>query len=315
MGSEPTANERLEFNAEMDSELKPTKMGSLLADRVTQKVIMGVLLAILILPLFDVGNMDQGDKTFIALEDLEYIYTAHHNVSNGAVLTSHAADYNHSMLRFDAYHPNVLFLQVGSSSDNFSRIEHDSPNPSLRFEEQTEYFSESEQSHALLNIRQSVQQEAILNICLTSFIMSIFAIGSFVISIDAFILVYPLEYLVVVLKRLTAIAVQKAVENEQELKAGNDNQLVDDNQLFSSIMKSMTDIFYSGKREKMFINLSQNKRSSVVVTDNQASVSPPKGKSKVRHSMELVNRISKSIVGADVVELDMEMDEVDAAES
>merc|ERR1712129_679931 len=77
-----------------------------------------------------------------------------------------------------------------------------------------------------------VQEEAILNMCLTSFIMTIFAIGAWFISIDAFILVYPLEDLVVVLRRMTAIAIN-----------------VSGDALFGSVMKSMTDIFYSGKRQ------------------------------------------------------------------
>ena len=262
-----------ESEKKMEIGLKPTKMGSLLADRVTQKVILGVLLSFLILPLFDVGAIDQGDKTFIAIEDLEYIFSNHHNETDGEVLTSHMVDYNHSMIRFDTYHPNVLFLRVASNMDNFSRIEHDSPNPSLRPEEQSEYQSEFGVSSAVLDIRQSVRMEAILNMCLTSFIMSVFAIGSFVISMDAFILVYPLEYLVVVLKRLTAIAVQRAANNKHANKC--------EEELFSCIMQSMTDIFYSGKREQIFIN--------------SVEQIPPKFQ-PTRESMKLVERLSIAIV-------------------
>ena len=235
-----------EFGKE-DSEIKPTKMGSLLADRVTQKVILGVLLSFLILPLFDVGTMDQGEKTFIALEDLEYIYSNHHNITNGNILSSHIEDYDNSLNRFTAYHDKILFLKVASDiNDNFYRIEFDSPNNNLRSEERAEFITDSGVSTAILNVRTSVQEEAILNICLTTFIMSIFAIGSFVISVDAFMLVYPLEYLVIVLKRLSSIAVHMYQENTDVGVSQTD--------LFSSIMQSMTDIFYSGKREKMFIN-------------------------------------------------------------
>jgi len=209
---------------ELGVKLKPTKMGKFLADRVTQKVILGVLIAFLILPLFDVGSMDYGDKTFIALEHLEFANECD------------AKMYNRSLDIFEQYHENILHLEIGN------RTEINLQNEQLREVEKAEFVSESGASNAVLDMRSKVQEEAILNMCLTSFIMTIFAIGAWFISIDAFILVYPLEYLVVVLRRMTAIAIN---ENEDSNVSGD--------ALFGSVMKSMTDIFYSGKRQTHFI--------------------------------------------------------------
>ena len=79
--------------------------------------------------------------------------------------------------------------------------------------------------------------------------MCIFAFGSFIISADAFVLVYPLEYLVVVLQRLSSIAVEAY---DQKKSRPND---LHGEELFSSVMQSMTDIFYAGKLGKtMFVN-------------------------------------------------------------
>eukprot|EP01083_Nonionella_stella_P129118 391551_1 len=236
---------------EEDAEIKPTKMGSLLADRVTQKVILGVLLSFLILPLFDVGTMDQGQKTFVGLEDLEYIYSNYHNTTNGDVSTSHAGDYTNSLDRFISWHSKILYLKVGAGgTDDFNRVEINAPNHSLRDEERQEFSTDSGSSIAVLNARDKIQEEAALNICLTTFIMSIFAIGSFVISVDTFMLVYPLEYLVIVVKRLSSIA---AHVNQQS------NTAVAHNQLFTSIMQAMTAIFVGGKRAFIcFVNCMEN---------------------------------------------------------
>eukprot|EP01084_Bolivina_argentea_P229905 387919_1 len=274
-----------------DNEIKPTKMGSLLADRVTQKVILGVLLSFLILPIFDVGKLDQGEKTFIALEDLEYIYTNHHNTTNGYLLASHSTDYDNSLNRFGSYHTDakILYLKVKSSIDDFYRVEIDSPNNNLRIEERAEFYTDSTQSFTILNVRSNVQEEAILNICLTTFIMSIFAIGSFVISVDAFMLVYPLEYLVIVLKRLSSIAVHMYQETSVEPNGDNQGN-VTQNDLFGSIMQSMTDIFYSGKREKLFINSLENIPTLKPYQDSSDSSVPPTDKKsdEDKPSIELV---------------------------
>merc|ERR1712083_133443 len=103
------------------------------------------------------------------------------------------------------------------------------------------------------------------NLCLTTFIMAIFGIGSFVISIDAFMLVYPLEYLVIVLKRLSAIAVHMyQIDHVHDENKHNVSQ----SELFSSIMQSMTDIFYSGKREKLFIDVLEKNEENVPEDDD-----------------------------------------------
>eukprot|EP01083_Nonionella_stella_P084145 232856_1 len=204
-----------------DSQLKPTKMGALLSDRVTQKIILGVLISFLLLPLFDVGNMDQGEKTFITLEELEFVYSNHHNTTNGDILPSHAMDYDNSLDIFMQYHSDILYLGIASTTgDGFSQVEINEPNDDLRAEEQAEYATESGKSKTILNVRANVQEEAILNICLTTFIMGIFTVGAFVISVDAFMLVYPLEYLVIAIKRLSSIAVhqEKIIQNQNDNK-------------------------------------------------------------------------------------------------
>eukprot|EP01083_Nonionella_stella_P145843 457888_1 len=228
-------------------------MGALLSDRVTQKIILGVLISFLLLPLFDVGNMDQGEKTFITLEELEFVYSNHHNTTNGDILPSHAMDYDNSLDIFMQYHSDILYLGIASTTgDGFSQVEINEPNDDLRAEEQAEYATESGKSKTILNVRANVQEEAILNICLTTFIMGIFTVGAFVISVDAFMLVYPLEYLVIAIKRLSSIAVhqEKIIQNQND----NKNTTISSTDLFGSIMKSMTDIFYSGKREKLFLD-------------------------------------------------------------
>jgi len=229
-------------DALMDSEaVKPSKMGQLLADRVTQKVILGVLVSILLMPLFDVAPVDSGEKTFIALEALESIYSKH-ELAPGEDVTR-TAIYQDALARFTAHNAGILRLTVGSAVE----IERD--NADLRAEERAEYVSDSGASAAELDIRESVMEEAMLNIALTTFMMSIFAFGSFVISADAFVLVYPLEYLVVVLQRLSSIAVE--AYDQKQARPGD----VDGEELFSSVMQSMTDIFYAGKREKnMFVD-------------------------------------------------------------
>ena len=250
-----------------DSEIKPSRMGSLLADRVTQKVILGVLVAFLITPLFDPEITDTGDKTFFGLAELESTYTKYHDTATGQFLHESAeGDYEDVLDLFNLYHEDVLFLQIGSNSgDGMMRTpEIDDPNDELRIEERAEYITESGVSSAILNIRSNVMEEAILNICLTTFMMAIFAVGSFIISVDTFMLVYPLEYLVVVLKRLSSITVhmykrQNPNQDEEGLLHGD---------LFQEIMKSMTKIFYGGKREELFI------KSLDAAAEGQESMAP-----------------------------------------
>lgn len=238
--------------------VKPSKMGQLLADRVTQKVILGVLLSILIMPIFDVAPVDLGEKTFIALEALESVYSKGHHVIEGEdvseLLASHSELYQDSLDRFTAYNEGIMLLSIGSNVDGeeeVQRVEIEVSNDDLRIEERAEYVTDSGASTAVLDIRNYVYSEAMLNIAMTTFMMGIFALGSFVISADAFVLVYPLEYLVVVLQRLSSIAVE-AYDKKQK-KLGDVE--VDGEDLFSSVMQSMTDIFYAGKREKtMFID-------------------------------------------------------------
>lgn len=249
-----------------DSEIKPTKMGSLLADRVTQKVILGVLLSFLVMPMFDVGEVDTGAKTWIALEDMEYMFSNYHNAT-GQLLDSHAKDFDNSIARFRKYQIEpILYLTIGSNKEDGETGGYEDIPPyveipetphDLRTEEWAQYWSESGQSSTILNIRSSVLEEAILNICLTTFMMSIFAGGSFIISVDAFMLVYPLEYLVIVLKRLSSVVVMVMQE-----EGHNDDGTIRQNELVTSVMQAMTDIFYSGKREKMFINSLQPPRET-----------------------------------------------------
>jgi len=249
-------------------EVKPSKMGSLLADRVTQKVILGVLLSFLIMPLFDVGDEDLNLQTFMSIEELEGLYSRHHNATGG-LLESHREDYQIALDRFNAYHDHVLSLSVVSNvGDGYhERIEIPYvPDDSLRDLERQTYFTESGESKTTLNVRTSVMEEAILNICLTTFMISIFAIGSFIISVDTGLMVYPLEYLVIVLKRLSSIAV---LSYDSKLNHG-----FNQNDLFSSVMQSMTDIFYSGKRENVFIKSLDKGVRLIEKTSTTVNVAP-----------------------------------------
>jgi len=265
-GEDDDSNKQERNNVDPESEVKPSKMGSLLADRVTQKVILGVLLSFLIIPLFDVGNVDDGAQTFMAVEDLEGLFSRHHNATNGELLASHAEDYQISLARFNAYHDEVLSLCVVSNlGDGYERVEIDAPDHSLRDDERQTYYTESGASKAILNARRSVMEEAILNICLTTFMISIFAIGSFIISIDTGLMVYPLEYLVIVLKRLTSIAVLSYDRKDHGFSQSD---------LFGSVMQSMTDIFYSGKREAVFIKVLEKQVQKVEENAMSVNMAP-----------------------------------------
>ena len=110
--------------------------------------------------------------------------------------------------------------------------------------------TESRYSSVKLNMRHCVMKEALLNICLTTFMMFIFATGSFIISVDTFMLVYPLEYLVVVLKRLSSITVHMYKHQNPD---DTDALMQAQGGLFSAIMQNATEIFHSGKREDLFM--------------------------------------------------------------
>jgi len=245
-----------------DEQVKPSKMGQLLADRVTQKVILGVLVSILLMPLFDVAPVDGGEKTFLGLEDLENLYTKNHDPLTGELPAAIQEMYEDSRQRFMAYNDDIMMLRVASALENgedFCRIEiEDAGDDGLRVEEKAEYITESGRSSAILNVRSSVMEEAVLNIALTTFMMFIFGLGSFIISAETFIMVHPLEYLVIVLRRLSVIAVHAFQKQSAE-------EEVDGEELFSSVMQSMTDIFYSGKRETMFIDLLEKKVDKIEI--------------------------------------------------
>ena len=184
---------------------------------------------------------------------LEYTFNKYHDPHSGtgAFLQNDEfdfeADYEVALDGFIEYHHDILFLEI-AADDGLTKSERDDPDDTLRDEEKAEYVSDSGSSSAILNIRASVMEEAILNICLTTFMMAIFAGGSFIISVDTFMLVYPLEYLVVVLKRLSSITA-----NLYEHQNPEDHEGLLHGDLFHEIMSSMTSIFYSGKREELFI--------------------------------------------------------------
>merc|ERR1712228_1025278 len=93
-------------------------------------------------------------------------------------------------------------------------------------------------------------------------------------------LVYPLEYLVIVLKRLSSIAVHMYQFDHAHDKHNNN---VTQNELFSSIMQSMTDIFYSGKREKMFIDVLEKKEENLSDENSEES----KGSNPCKENKEI----------------------------
>lgn len=258
-GDEKNHSQKAEEQKKDFSTLRPTKMGSFLADRVTQKVILGILLSFLILPLFDVSPVETGDKTFIGLEHLEH-----------AFIENNDKMYNYSLSMFEDFHSDILFLQVSNRTecDYLSKI-------SLRSIETTKFVSKSGQSNVVLDDRKNVQMESVLNLALTTFIMMVFGIGAFVIASDAFILVYPIEYLLATLHRLCSIATEQNHESN-----------VSDDELMRSIQRSMTDIFYSGKRQKHFIQS---------LAGDQSIESSPTAKTHYR-SISAVERVSIAII-------------------
>merc|ERR1719206_825313 len=79
-------------------------------------------------------------------------------------------------------------------------------------------------------------------------------------------MVYPLEYLVIVLKRLSSIAVLSYEQKEDHGFSQND--------LFSSVMQSMTDIFYSGKRKAVFIKSLEKEVKQIEKTATAVNIAP-----------------------------------------
>ena len=251
-------------------EAKPTKMGTILADKITQKIVLGVLITFVVFPLFDIEQTDNGDATYHALESMEWTYSNHHDPNTGAINTDFESLWLAQQDRFKEYHDgaDVRVLEIGSTSNDFSQTLINLSTNELRSVEKLTFVSDSTKSICIISLQQEFQEEALLNMGLTVLIMLGFTTCALMLNMDIFSVVYPLEYLVIMVKKISGIALTGSesalhdMDDQSLIVDGAENsqdQDVTTEQFVAAVMASITDIFYSRQRTRIFWESLRNK--------------------------------------------------------
>ena len=208
-----------------EEELAESRVGQKLSDLTTRRVIVGVLLMLFILPLFQMEMGYYGERTTVELSGLKILHNSYPD-DYGLVFNQYTTDfylgiltYVHSLNNPRFGNVRCLILQgqlvypTGQTVCNSSDLrEYPAGDELMTFSTEDEGPFAPSPSKLYMNMTQSVRLEAGLNMARTVFICIILGLGAMMFSRDANKLVLnPIERMVQRVREISENPLQKMV--------------------------------------------------------------------------------------------------------
>ena len=221
---------------EEEEELAESRVGQKLSDLTTRRVIIGVLLMLFVLPLFQLELGYYGERTSVELSGLRMLHNSFPNNYNQPFSEATTQDFNNAMLSYVYALDNPQFgnvrcliiqgeLLYPTFSQNSGGVcstgdlrEYPRGDELMTFSTDNEQLTPfAEPSKLYMNMTSSVKLEAILNMARTVFICIILGFGAMMFSKDANTLVLnPIERMVQRVREISENPLQK-----MEVKKGS----------------------------------------------------------------------------------------------